>query len=162
MNRYYWKTVNISSIVLLLTFFISGCVVDDPQVVSNATMRNEPSPKPKLNFKTFSEWCENIKQLNSDTRYTVEQLIKYAKTEDCLAAEQNLNSYKHFIFDDRGVTDITPLASIANIKSMHLKANKIADLAPLSSLTDMTELDLRGVSKKEPLDLSPLKDLTQL
>ena len=83
--------------------------------------------------KTFTEWCEQKASLSKETRYTVEELLKVAKTQNCSQANQILT----------------------NLTSLTLDKNQISDIKPLSNLTNLTLLDLT----KNPLIVKqcPLK-----
>jgi len=55
--------------------------------------------------------------------------------------------------------DITPLAGLTNLTSLHLSGNNIRDIRPLA---DMTRLVTLGLDGNEISDLAPLTRLTQL
>ncbi len=44
------------------------------------------------------------------------------------------------------VTDLTPLAALANLKSLHLGNTKVTDLTPLAALPNLKHLGLTGVT----------------
>ena len=60
---------------------------------------------------------------------------------------------------NRGISDLTTLKEMPNLKELNLERNKISDLTPLSELTNLEQLFLYGNRIK---DLSPLKNLQQL
>lgn len=57
------------------------------------------------------------------------------------------------------VTDISPIRSLAELKTLYLGYNEITDISPLSGLTSLRLLDLRG---NKVTDVSPLSGLTGL
>jgi hypothetical protein len=62
-------------------------------------------------------------------------------------------------FPDLGLTDISPLAQLTQLKGLELNDNQIQDISPLAQLTQLTTLDLEG---NEIQDISPLAHLTQV
>jgi hypothetical protein len=63
------------------------------------------------------------------------------------------------ITSGRGLTDIAPLAALANLTSLDLSGNQIEDLTPLSGLKQLTVLRLDA---NQITDISPLSGLTAL
>ena len=60
---------------------------------------------------------------------------------------------------DTGVSDLTPLAALTNLTRLSLGDNSIVDLTPLAGLTSMITLEL---SDNSIADLTPLAGLTNL
>jgi hypothetical protein len=60
---------------------------------------------------------------------------------------------------NRGVTDWTPLAGLTKLTTLNLSTNSITDLTPLSGLINLTSLDLDG---NDIADLSPLTGMANL
>jgi len=57
------------------------------------------------------------------------------------------------------ISDLSPVASLANLRSLHLYRCEITDISPIASLTSLTmlSLDMNQIS-----DISPLASLTNL
>ncbi len=157
--------------------------------------------------KNFADWCKNKKNLSPDARHTVDVLLEQAGTKNCSKASQrldkrsslnltefpggdtlgtkwNLEPNKHdtkYGAGDPNIVDVSPIASLKNLKVLLLAGNQIQDVSPLSSLTNLEELDLyfNQISDIKPLsflinlkklalnsnkgfDLSPLSNLKNL
>ena len=59
----------------------------------------------------------------------------------------------------RGISDLTPLASLTKLQKLYLSENEISDITPLSTLTNLQVLDL---GRNRISDLTPLSTLTAL
>lgn len=76
-----------------------------------------------------------------------------------LAGMQNLTGLTRLTLNNRGITDISPLAPLTNLTILNLHTNWISDLSALAGMTELTSLFL----SENPLsDLSPLENLTEL
>ena len=60
---------------------------------------------------------------------------------------------------NKGITDVSPLASLTSLKKLDLHENEIVDVSHLETLTDLTVLAL---SRNQIRDVSPLATLTSL
>lgn len=112
-------------------------------------------------FKTFEDLCENKDQVSNDIRHTFEELLLIARTSDCKIAGKTLPKGKSLRLNNRGISNLLPLASLSNssITIIHLSENKIVNIQPLEKLTKLTEL---GISGNRISDISPLRNLTNL
>ena len=63
-----------------------GCTQDMTKQTNNSELAsNNSSQELAKNFTTFSQWCENQDTLNPEAKKTVNKLLKYARTADCIA-----------------------------------------------------------------------------
>lgn len=62
-------------------------------------------------------------------------------------------------WNNRRITDISPLANLAELTVLDLEGCRISDIAPLANLTRLTVLKLRG---NRIIDVSPLENLSKL
>ena len=60
---------------------------------------------------------------------------------------------------DNGISDISPLAGLTQLRQLHLRGYSISDISPLAELTRLTHLYLAGNNIS---DVSPLAGLTHL
>ena len=60
---------------------------------------------------------------------------------------------------NKGITDVSPLASLTSLKHLDLHDNQIVDVSPLRTLTSLTRLSLNG---NQVVDVSSLVTLTSL
>ncbi len=63
------------------------------------------------------------------------------------------------LFNNGGIEDISPLASLTTLKVLLINGNRISDLSPLEKLVDLDDLNIGNISAT---DLKPLKKLTKL
>jgi internalin A len=110
-------------------------------------------------YKTFAQWCENLSQLSTEQKHTVEVLLKEVGTRECNAASQKLTELTELRLLVKGIADIKPLSNLTNLTKLQLSGNPISDLKPLSNLTNLTKL---GLSHHQIADLKPLSNLTNL
>ena len=93
-------------------------------------------------IQSFEQWCQQKDTLPAGTKKTVEVLLQKAGTEDCKAADLQLNSLTELSLNSNQISDVQPLASLTNLTLLRLSGNQISDVQPLSSLTNLTILDL--------------------
>ena len=114
------------------------------------------SPQP------FSQWCQILQQLPEPQQRTVEALLAFAQTTDCVAAEQKLLGAGFINLIDRQLTDLTPLASLTTVSGLDLSFNQIEDLHPLQNLPNLSFLLLAGNQIEDVTPLANLPNLTYL
>lgn len=132
-------------------------------------------------LKTFADWCHHQDRLTHEARNTVEALLRYAETDRCDWAEEELNLQTSIELDSQGIRDVEPLTSLPNLTYLHLDDNYIVDISPLadanqltflslqsnqitniSSLESLTNLTWLSLNNNQIADISPLTNLTQL
>jgi internalin A len=136
-----------------------------------------------MNFNNFRDWCLQKENLPPETRHTVEVLLENAYTSDCEVASEklfrrqelwlvgkkicdltplqflrNLKSLEIFEFESY-FSDLSPLSSLLELRTLSLTSHLISDLIPLANLTNLIDLDLSG---QQISDLTPLSTLTSL
>lgn len=74
-------------------------------------------------------------------------------------SRDDLRYVTHLDLDRTSVTDLTPLAGLANLVSLNLNGTPVADLAPLAGLANLQLLTLDGT---QVADLAPLAGLAKL
>jgi len=148
----------------LALFFLVSCLPSE--VVS---WKKTTTPR------TFADWCLNKANLSADTKYTINALLRVAKTQDCSQADKllstrtevslNYNPITDLAYLTRlsryknQITDLRPLSTLTNLTGLSLYNNQITDLQPLSTLTNLTELWLES---NQITNLRPLSKLTNL
>ena len=55
-------------------------------------------------------------------------------------AKENMLGFEFLSVDNKGISDITSLEYVMNLKELHISRNPITDLRPLASLTQLREL----------------------
>ena len=73
--------------------------------------------------------------------------------------QADLDKVTHLSGTNKEISDLTPLARLTNLKTLHLQNNKIADLRPLAELKQLEDLILQD---NQITNLSPLAELTNL
>jgi len=115
---------------------------------------------PKLpRYKRFADWCAKQSKLSAAERHTVEVLLQQAGSQDCTEAEQTLMSLTNLELGSQDISDLGPIASLAQLTSANLSFNQIRDISPLAHLPNLTFLLLAG---NQIEDVSPLANLTNL
>ena len=76
-----------------------------------------------------------------------------------LSGIQNLTGLTRLSMNNRGLRDISPLASLTNLVALNLHTNWISDLSALEGMTKLTSLFL---SENPLADIGPLSELTEL
>ncbi len=92
----------------------------------------------------FVEWCLNQAHLSSQTKHTVDVLLRVAGTQDCHQANNKLSTLDSLDLSYNRIADLKPLSSPANLTSLRLENNQIANVKLLFSLTNLTTLYLRN------------------
>lgn len=116
-------------------------------------------PAKAQRFNTFADWCLHQNNLTPEAQRTVNLLLQVADTRDCDRANQELSSLTEIFLNGVQLSDISPLASLKNVKTLFLSNNPITDISPLASLNNLTTLAL---SANQIADIRPLASLTQL
>jgi internalin A len=120
-------------------------------------------PSQSANFSSFAEWCLNKDSFpegtSSSPRYTIELMLEWLDTKDCLQAAKFLSSSTELNIIGGLISNIRPFGSLTHLTTLRITENEIFDLAPLQSLTNLTALSL---SFNKISDLSPLKSLNNL
>jgi internalin A len=124
-------------------------------------MAVQPQP---LKVKSFAQWCQEKKTLPEKMRTTIDLLLEKTETTDCQKADRKLRSLRELDLgapysSNNPVIDLTPLASLTNLKILKLSFNKIDNLKPLVNLKNLTFLELVSTPIS---DLKPLSSLTKL
>ena len=125
---------------------------------------NEPSPvvvqkQRGGSGRTFADWCRDKASLSPEVKYTVEELLKVARTTECDAANQKLSTLTELYLYENSISDIKPLESLTNLTRILLYKNQISNIKPLESLTNLTFVNL---DNNQISDLKPLQSLTNL
>jgi Leucine-rich repeat (LRR) protein len=72
---------------------------------------------------------------------------------------QNKKIEQYINVFNRGISDISPLSKLINIKELYFWLNNISDISSLSDLLNLQELDLQN---NKITDISPLFELKKL
>jgi internalin A len=110
--------------------------------------------------QSFEKWCLQQDSLPSETKKTIDVLLKGAGTKDCKLANSKISKFIGLNLEKSGITDIRPLEGFSNLKALNLNNNYIRDITPLSSLTNLTVLGLSFTMSGG--DITPLSNLTNL
>lgn len=79
------------------------------------------------NPKNFTDWCEQKSKLAEETRHTVEVLLEKAESQNCVEANQKLDSLTSLSLDHNQINDIKPLSGLTNLTLLSLNNNQIYD-----------------------------------
>ena len=115
-----------------------------------------------INNKSFEQWCLQKNSLPTETRTTVETMLKAAGTQDCRLADSKLNGLSILNLNGNQISDVKPLASLTNLTDLNLSFNQISDVKPLANLTNLTELYLWDNQISDVKPLAVLKNLSSL
>ena len=113
----------------------------------------------KTQFKSFTDWCLNKEKISPAARHTVDVLLQHVGTNECHQANQKLLQLTGLQVNLKRISDVSPIASLTNLKALGLGANQIIDISPLQSLTNLTVLNLPS---NQISDIRPLQTLTNL
>jgi internalin A len=109
--------------------------------------------------KSFAQWCEEKNSVSAETRKTIDVLLKESGTDDCQAANLELNKLTSIVLYDGQISDLKPLASLTNLQAIAAAQNKIVDLRPLTALNKLRAL---MISSNQIVDVKPLASLNEL
>ena len=107
----------------------------------------------------FVRFCEGRAKATADERYTVELMLKQAKTQDCAAAAGVLSQQPSFASQDPQLKDLYPLTLLRHWQSLMLVGNQIEDLRPLVGLS---KLNFLIVAMNRVTDIAPLAQMPSL
>ena len=110
-------------------------------------------------FPSFFELCNRLQSLPPDQKYTIEILLREAKTENCQTASNYLTNLQELSLVNNQIVDLTPLANLTNLEVLLLSDNKIKDITPLANFTNLRTLSLMD---NQIVDVSPLANLNNL
>lgn len=110
-------------------------------------------------FPSFFELCNRLQSLPPDQKYTIEILLREAKTENCQTASNYLTNLQELSLVNNQIVDLTPLANLTNLIELRLRQNQIVNVNALANLTNLTHLDLQT---NQIIDITSLANLTNL
>ena len=93
---------------LSLTFKVLSALI----LISFKPQHAEAVP---INNQSFEQWCLQKKSLPTETKKTVEVLLKKAGTQNCKLADSRLKSSTILIMAFDQTSDLKPLASLTNL-----------------------------------------------
>ena len=88
-----------------------------------------------------------------------EAILGGADARNCVAALNKAKELTTLDLSNKGVTDISMVASLTNLTSLNISKNNVQKLDAISGLTKLTTLDF---SENKVSDLAPLKGLVAL
>lgn len=176
-NILNWRSLAQMRAVLAAAIVLTQAIFLSP--ASNAQSTAVTTPK------TFRDWCQNKQNISPDAKHTVDVLLQLVSTQNCSKAALRLNKRTSLNItqfpggDSPGtkwdlepnqhdtkygagkpnIVDVSPIASLTNLKVLLLGANQIHDISPLSSLKNLKELDLY---LNQISDIKPLSSLLKL
>ena len=95
----------------------------------------------------------------SDAQKIRQAIARHLRKEADRLTQQDYSKVTKLSLIGLGISDLSPLAALTNLRKLSLHQNQISDLSPLSALTNLTILLLYG---NKISDLSPLATLTNL
>ena len=102
-----------------------------------------PTPASQLNQAVgFASWCAQEKTLPSTTQKTIQAIIQAVNADNCTQAAQKIPRVFNLSIVNQGISDLSPLTSLVNVRQLILYDNKIADIAPLAKMTNLRRLIL--------------------
>ena len=81
-------------------------------ILSFPSLKAEAVP---INNQSFEQWCLQKKSLPTETKKTVEVLLKKAGTQNCKLADSRLKSSTILKMAFDQTSDLKPLASLTNL-----------------------------------------------
>ncbi|MGB3493004.1 MAG: CHAT domain-containing protein [Elainellaceae cyanobacterium] len=107
----------------------------------------------------FLNQCVQQEQRSPSEQHTIDVLLDFAGTENCQEVQTYLLAQTELDLSDRQLSNLYPLASFDQLRSLRLNHNQITDLEPLRHLTQLEQLYLLG---NQITDLSPMSELENL
>ena len=113
---------------------------------------NELTGSNRINDLSGIQFCTSLKvfNLNPGANLTDLSLLKNLLTLQNLYIQE---------FDAGGITDITPLQNLTQLKSLTLRCPKLSEI---STLQNMVQLESLSLISNSVSDISPLSNLTQI
>ena len=110
-------------------------------VPDHCGLKGQASELP-LPVPTFKEMCETAKSRAPSVQYTIFVLKEILGEAKCERLSAKLESMTNLSLDGTNLTDVTPLATLANLERLSLRDNRIRKAASLSRLKKLHFLDL--------------------
>jgi Leucine-rich repeat (LRR) protein len=160
------KLINDAATVCYTT--LDKCVTKVSQIDSN--LKDIDESKLEIFPETIAQWYDNKdlpgtkksiqSLLNELERITREKVVNFDTAEDkATVVEKTILELDELAFISKGITDITPLSSLKNLKRLNINQSEdIADISPLSSLVELRDLAIPC----RLADIEQLKSLTKL
>jgi internalin A len=120
------------------------------------------APEQPVNTKSFAAWCQNKLSMPIEAKRTINLLLEEAGTNNCQMANSKLKRLTYLILIGKQISDLRPLASLTNLKTLYLGDNKISNVRPLASLTNLKGLILEHNQISDVKSLANLTSLTSL
>ena len=114
-----------------------------------ARLADKPMPD------AFSQACEG----RGAARKTYDVLRKAVNGRDCADTWRKLHPRAHLSLVDMGLTDLSPLAGLTELRRLYLDYNDVTDLTPLSGLA---RLQVLWLDDNALADLSPVANMPHL
>ncbi len=104
---------------------------------------------------SFSAACEGT----GPSQQTYQELRQAVNGRDCADTWRKLHPRSHLSLVDKGLTDLTPLSGLTNLRRLYLDYNDVDDLSPLA---DLTRLQVLWLDDNALTDLSAVAGMTHL
>lgn len=125
---------------------------------TSAPASSVPASIPRQGYGTFVEWCLDP-DLDHGSRTTIQAILSKEKYPDCKTAGEKLESKESLTLSGLGLTSLSPVGSLKNLKNLYVSKNNITDLSPLRGLSELKNLQ---ADNNSIADVSALAGLTNL
>ena len=126
-----------------------------------ATLTRLDAPNSGIRDLTGLEFATSLTRLNLGIDKVEGRYVNSNDISD-LTPLAGLANLTWLTLTNTGVSDLTPLAGLTNLTRLSLGRNSVADLTPLAGLTNLTELWLWNNNLSDLTPLAGLTSLTQL
>jgi Leucine-rich repeat (LRR) protein len=111
---------------------------------------------------TFAETCVLHRTDATPFGFTIRAMIAQTGAQNCNDAAAALNSNPSLDLSSKMISDVRPVALVANLTSLNLASNAIVDAEPLTSMIGLATLNLSGNSIVRVDGLARLTNVTSL
>lgn len=130
------------------------------QLPSTVAISLVGNPAYDANAGSFIEFCVLHRQEPTPLGFTVRKLVEVSGTTSCEDSANHLESIAELNLSGMGLTDITPITLLSNLRSLDVSGNSIVDIAGIDRLQQLTSLllannsvqDIRAVGRLPTLD----------
>lgn len=117
-----------------------------------------PAPCSNSLYETETNWPSGLTGLTNESQEKLENALK-EQGDSALWGISDLDCLGTLDLSITGISDLSPLSKLTNLKDLFLTSTGVSDLSPLIGLTKLQTLSLSATPVR---DISPLMNLENL
>ena len=111
---------------------------------------------------SFEDFCVLHRADSTPAGFTVRKLVENTGQITCQAAAADLESSSALTLSSLGISDISPITLLSNLRTLDISSNSIVELAGIDDLSQLTTLSLANNAIRDVSVIGKLNALTDM